>query len=86
MVVHYPRTVWKNSYAEHKVTGKTNNLTRKKICMYFYFFYFTFVFLNFAHTCVRFSASATIHFIFALIHNHIAFRMYYHPINLNIYN
>ena len=23
MVVHYPRTVWKNSYAEHKVTGKT---------------------------------------------------------------
>ena len=25
MVVHYPRTVWKNSYAEHKVTGKTYN-------------------------------------------------------------
>ena len=22
MVVHYPRTVWKNSYAEHKETGK----------------------------------------------------------------
>ena len=25
MVVHYPRTVWKNSYAGHKVTGKTYN-------------------------------------------------------------
>ena len=25
MVVHYPRTVWKNSHAEHKVTGKTYN-------------------------------------------------------------
>ena len=25
MVVHYPRTLWKNSYAEHKVTGKTYN-------------------------------------------------------------
>ena len=25
MVVNYPRTVWKNSYAEHKVTGKTYN-------------------------------------------------------------
>ena len=25
MVVHYPRTVWKNSYAEHLVTGKTYN-------------------------------------------------------------
>ena len=23
MVVHYPRTVWKNSYVEHEVTGKT---------------------------------------------------------------
>ena len=23
MVVHYPRTVWKNSYAKHKETGKT---------------------------------------------------------------
>ena len=23
MVVHYPRAVWKNSYAEHEVTGKT---------------------------------------------------------------
>ena len=22
MVVHYPRTVWKDSYAEHEVTGK----------------------------------------------------------------
>ena len=27
MVVNYPRTVWKNSYAEHKVTGKTYNYT-----------------------------------------------------------
>ena len=25
MVVHYPRIVWKNSYAEHEVTGKTYN-------------------------------------------------------------
>ena len=25
MVVQYPRTVWKNSYAEHEVTGKTYN-------------------------------------------------------------
>ena len=25
MVVHYPKTVWKNSYDEHKVTGKTYN-------------------------------------------------------------
>ena len=25
MEVHYPRTAWKNSYAEHKVTGKTYN-------------------------------------------------------------
>ena len=24
-IVHYPRTVWKNSYAEHEVTGKTYN-------------------------------------------------------------
>ena len=24
--VHYPRTVWKNSYAKHEVTGKTYNL------------------------------------------------------------
>ena len=23
MVVHYPRTVWKSSFAEHEVTGKT---------------------------------------------------------------
>ena len=30
MVVHYPRTVWKNSYAEHEVTGKTYNLKKKK--------------------------------------------------------
>ena len=28
MVVHYPRTVWKNSYAEHQVTGKTYNLKK----------------------------------------------------------
>ena len=30
MVVHYPRTVWKNSYAEHKLTGKTYKVTGKK--------------------------------------------------------
>ena len=30
MVVHYPRTVWKNSYAEHEVTGKTYNLKKEK--------------------------------------------------------
>ena len=30
MVVHYPRTLWKNSYAEHEVTGKTYNLKKKK--------------------------------------------------------
>ena len=30
MVVHYPRTVWKNSYAEHKVTGKTYNLKKNE--------------------------------------------------------
>ena len=29
MVVHYPRTVWKNSYAEHEVTGETYNLKKK---------------------------------------------------------
>ena len=30
MVVHYPRTVWKNSsYAEHEVTGKTYNKKKK---------------------------------------------------------
>ena len=29
MVVHYPRTVWKNSYAEHEVTGKTYNYQKK---------------------------------------------------------
>ena len=34
MVVHYPRTVWKNSYAEHEVTGKTYNLKKKKKCTY----------------------------------------------------
>ena len=28
MVVHYPRTVWKNSYAEHEITGKTYNLKK----------------------------------------------------------
>ena len=28
MVVHYPRSVWKNSCAEHKVTGKTYNLKK----------------------------------------------------------
>ena len=31
MVVHYPRTVWKNSYAEHEVTGKTYNNKKSKI-------------------------------------------------------
>ena len=31
MVVHYPRTVWKNSFADHKVTGKNNKKT-KYIC------------------------------------------------------
>ena len=30
MVVHYPSTVWKNSYAEHEVTGKTYNLKKKE--------------------------------------------------------
>ena len=30
MVVHYPRTVWKNSYAEHELTGKTYNLKKRK--------------------------------------------------------
>ena len=30
MVVNYPRTVWKNSYAEHEVTGKTYNLKKKE--------------------------------------------------------
>ena len=29
MVVNYPRTVWKNSYAEHEVTGKTYNNKKK---------------------------------------------------------
>ena len=29
MVVHYPRTVWKNSFAEHEVTGKTYNYQKK---------------------------------------------------------
>ena len=31
MVVHYPRTVWKNGYAEHKETGKTYNNKIKEI-------------------------------------------------------
>ena len=30
MVVQYPRTVWKNSYAEHEVTGETYNLRKKE--------------------------------------------------------
>ena len=30
-VVHYPRTVWKNSYAGHEVTGKTYNLIPKEM-------------------------------------------------------
>ena len=30
MVVHYLRTVWKNSDAEHEVTGKTYNQKTKK--------------------------------------------------------
>ena len=30
MVVHYPRTVWKNSYAEDEVTGKT--YSKKNSC------------------------------------------------------
>ena len=30
MVVHYPGTVWKNSYAEHEVTGKTYNFLKKR--------------------------------------------------------
>ena len=30
MVVHYPRTVWKNSYAEHEVTGKPYKKKEKK--------------------------------------------------------
>ena len=34
MVVHYPRTVWKN-YAEHKVTGKTYN---QNIYIYIYIY------------------------------------------------
>ena len=29
MVVHYPRTVWKNSYAEHEVIGKAYNKKKK---------------------------------------------------------
>ena len=27
MVVHYPLTAWKNSYAEHNVTGKTYDVS-----------------------------------------------------------
>ena len=30
MVVHYPRTVWKNCYAEHEVTGETYKKKKKK--------------------------------------------------------
>ena len=30
MVLDYPRTVWKNSHAEHKVTGKTYKNIQKK--------------------------------------------------------
>ena len=30
MVVHYPRTVWKICYAEHKETGKTYKKKKKK--------------------------------------------------------
>ena len=35
-LVHYHRTVWKNSYAEHEVTGKTYNQIKmnKKRCIY----------------------------------------------------
>ena len=29
MVVHYHKTVWKNCYAEHKVTGETYNQEKK---------------------------------------------------------
>ena len=36
MVVHYPRTVWKNSYAEHELTGKTYNLKKKNKKSRFY--------------------------------------------------
>ena len=32
MVVHYPRTVWKNSYAaEYEVTGKTYSYKKKEL-------------------------------------------------------
>ena len=31
MVVHYPRTVCKNSYAEHEVTGKHTHKKKKKL-------------------------------------------------------
>ena len=31
MVVHYPRIVWKNCYAEHKVTGHGKTYQKKKI-------------------------------------------------------
>ena len=30
MVVHYPRSVWKNCYAEHQVPGKTYKKKKKK--------------------------------------------------------
>ena len=32
MVVHYPRTVWKNCYAEHEVTGKKYNTIVIQYC------------------------------------------------------
>ena len=40
MVVHYPRTVWKNSYAEHEVTVKhtyrhfKNNMSPENVVCY----------------------------------------------------
>ena len=33
MVVHYPRTVWKICYAEHKETGKTYKKEKKRETM-----------------------------------------------------
>ena len=38
MVVHYPRTVWKNSHAEHEVTGKNIQFIKKKNTYILYFF------------------------------------------------
>ena len=34
MLVHYHRTVWKNSYAEHEVTGKTYNQKKKYVYVF----------------------------------------------------